>query len=403
MSMKLTLPNGLELADGTVVKLRRFSGVLWVVRFGWYTYSNRQFKGWYFSAIPNQSVLPVNPTDLNGITAVSGKLLDTKPEVPPDISKVPAPPPQPPTPINPEYVPAFISKADKALYDAAFISVADLVALRALCMHKLPDGKIVRVNDAGDQKPAYFIWSAATSEWIPFEFTPSIELVPNEKLLHIDANKLGSTLSITTEKIDDVLYIVLKGVGGVEVSKVDASQFIGTSSLVSVQMEDRVIDGVTHKFLVMTYELEDGELATVECDLSDVLQAYTAEVDGGLKLSNYAFSIDNEVEACSQLNTDQTLQFGQSISLNSVQYDKHGLVVGNKSFSIQMPSLTGSVGSLEFDKLLIYATVDNSGSISGQTIDISRTVNDASTHHQIPTAKAVNIRADDATSKWYSY
>lgn len=401
MNSKLVLPNGLEIADGTIVKLQRFPDSIWIVKFGWYTYNNRHYNGWYFCSVPDQRTLPINPDDLKYITAVSGKLIETRPEVPPDTPEAVQPPPPPPTPINPEYIPAFFSKADKALYDAAFISVENMAALAALSCRPLPDGKIVRVNNTTSGKPEYYIWSQEIKTWDRFEFAPSLKLAPDEKILYIlDEEKLGTTLSISIERIDDVNYVVLRGVDGLEVSKFDATMFIENSSLKRVYIEDRLIDGQVHKFLVMEFELPDGTTSKVECDLTDVLQAYTAEVGGGLKLANYAFSIDNSIEPCSTLNTDQTLVFGQSISLNSVQYDNHGLVVGKKAFSVTMPSLTGTVGSLGLDKLLTYVSIDNTGQLIGSTIDITQVIDRNSTHQQIPTALAVETRAESAEAVW---
>lgn len=400
MSRKIILPNGLELAEGTIVRLKRFDGVSWVVKFGWYTYNQRQYKGWYFCSIPEQNILPINPTDLSDISAISGKLIENHPEVPSDTCKDVHPPQPPPTPINPEYIPAFISKADKALYDAAFISVPSTAALYALASHPLPDGKIVRVNNV-DGKSKYFIWSETEKSWDIFEFAPSIKTIDDEKIIYVtDDEKLGTTLSINCEKESDKLYVVLRGINGVEISKFDASMFIENSSLKRVYIQDKEIDGQIHKFLVMEFELPDGTIVKTECDLTDVLQAYTAEVGGGLKLANYAFSIDNQVEPCSDLNTDTVISFGTTVSMNSIQYDNHGLVVGKKSFTLTIPDLSGSIGSAGLSKLLTYAHIDSSGELRGETIDVTQYIDQSSTHTQIPTAKAVQDRAELAESVW---
>lgn len=400
MHSNLVLANGVEIANGTLVKLVRFPDVFWVVKFGWYEYNDRIYKGWYFSSVPNQSVLPINPQDLAEMSIVSGKLIDTHPEVPPD--NVPGPG-CPPSPINPEYIPAFVSKVDKAFYDAAFISVESLAALEVLNHHKVPDGKIVRVNNV-QGSVEYYIWSQTSRTWDKFEFTPSISLVDDEKILHMDDGKLGTTLSITTDRQDDTVYVVLKGIEGVEISRFDASMFIQASSLRRAYIEDKYIDGQLHRFLVMEFELPDGTLSTVECDLTDVIQAYSAEVGGGLKLANYAFSINNHIEPCSKLNDDTQLAFGQSVVLKSVQYDDHGLIIGQSEAAVTMPSISGEVGSLSPNKLLTYVTINDTGQLSGSMIDITQTVDESSTHTQIPTAKAVylqtNEAADEAMSTW---
>lgn len=398
MTPKLYISEDVQVADGTLVKLKRFSEILWVVKFGWYQYNNRQYRGWYFLAVPSQNILPVNEIDLRDISIVSGKLVETEPEVPQTPQEVPERPPCP-GPINPEYIPAFVSKADKELYDSAFISVPNLAAMHAINPHTLHDGKIVRVNDV-EGKPKYFIWNATDKTWDTFEFTPSVSTRPGEKVISVDEGIIWSTLTISIELIEDTPYIILNGIDGIEIARVDATMFTESGSLESVTVEDRYIDGVLHKVLVMTFRMADGTITTVECDLTEAMSIYSAEVDGGLKLANFAFSIDNTVEPSSGLNSDINLEFGTTVVANTVKYNNHGLICGYKQISISMPSLIGQVGAKDYSKLLTYAEIDNTGQFTGQAIDIVTSISDVSTDQQIPTAKAVYTSVVDHETTW---
>ena len=398
MTPKLRISDEIQIADGTLVKLKRFPDILWVVKFGWYQYNNRQYKGWYFLSVPTQNVLPINTIDLSDISIVSGKLIETEPEVPQTPQEPPERPPCP-GPVNPQYIPAFVSKADKELYDSAFISVPNLSAMHAINPHTLHDGKIVRVNDV-DGKPKYFIWNATDKVWDTFDFAPSIKTKPGEKIISADEGVVWSTLTISIELIDAVPYIILKGIDGIEVARVDATMFTESGSLESVTVEDRVIEGVVHKILVMTFRMADGTITTVECDLTEAMAVYSAEVDGGLKLANFAFSIDNVVEPSSGLNTDINLEFGTTVTANTVKYNNHGLICGYKQISISMPSLIGEIGAKDYSKLLTYASIDNNGQFTGEVVDIVTSISDESTDRQIPTAKAVYTSVTEHESTW---
>ncbi len=58
----------LELYPGQHVKLNRFSDTLWVVCYGWYSWGgNRKVCGWYLVSCVDQTIKPVQDTDLDDI------------------------------------------------------------------------------------------------------------------------------------------------------------------------------------------------------------------------------------------------------------------------------------------------------------------------------------------------
>lgn len=172
--------SNLKLVDGNVVILARLPGLKWVLHDGWYNYNGHQYKGWYFASIPSQTILPVNPSDLRMITVVSTKNNDMDPEFPDHHHCYPDDPgglfpPVPPTP-EPEK-PAFFSKKLKQQLDQAFISVPNIKKRNELNRGKckVPDGKIVRVNNV-EGKVKYYEWSALEDEWLELDVVTSADL-----------------------------------------------------------------------------------------------------------------------------------------------------------------------------------------------------------------------------------
>ena len=165
----------------------------------------------------------------------------------------------------------------------------------------------------------------------------------NDKIISLTNRELASTLSITTEKaLDGRQYIILKGINGVEISRFDASVFVTSGMIQSVTIQDLPVPGGgTDKFLVITFITADGT-STVQVDLEEIIEVYTAAVDGGLTLngSTNAFSITNTVTPnTAGVNTDKTVTFGSNLTLNTITYDAHGSITGTKQITIQIPSL----------------------------------------------------------------
>lgn len=151
MANTIVVPGtGLELQDGDIIQIQKFPNVSQILHNGWYIYEGQQTMGWYICSIPDQIVNPIVGEDLIGcivISKASGQV----------------PPPLPPLP--PEGV-LWYTIEDAKQVNAAFITVQDIEARDALDPIKLPNGKLVRVNDAGSGVTKYYRWDVATYEWI---------------------------------------------------------------------------------------------------------------------------------------------------------------------------------------------------------------------------------------------
>ncbi len=165
---KLVVPGtGVELVDGSIVILARFPGTKWIVHNGWYSYQGIQSFGWYFCAIPSQTILPVSDEDLKLITVVDSGCCPSYPSgsCPPYLPYPPgACPPYPP-----EMPPVFTKQRAWQL-SRAWISVDTITQRDNLDKGIITDGKIVRVNETPDGTPGYFRWDAAKNNWVPETF-----------------------------------------------------------------------------------------------------------------------------------------------------------------------------------------------------------------------------------------
>lgn len=56
------------LSVGSIVQILRFPKTRWIVREGWYTHDNEVQNGWYLSAIPSGSIIPLTQEDMRGMT-----------------------------------------------------------------------------------------------------------------------------------------------------------------------------------------------------------------------------------------------------------------------------------------------------------------------------------------------
>ncbi len=222
-------------------------------------------------------------------------------------------------------------------------------------------------------------------------------VVAGDKVLSLEGELLKSTLSIGTVKENDITYVILKGIGGQEISRFDASDFVKDGMLDSVALEySTEIPG--HRVLVFTFNTASGK-EKIKVDVTEFIDTYTAAAEGGLKLDGNEFSIKNEVEASGPINTDVAPGFGETVVLKAVKYDAHGLVTGTGNFNFTMPSIVGGeIGGSA--KLLRHVQIASDGTLTGVDIDISTALNESSKHTQIPTAKAVYEAIQDAKTLW---
>lgn len=155
----LVLPTtGSRLFSGDVVRLSRFPGMKWILQNGWYYYDGRQQNGWYFSSVPEDTVIPVNDSDLLTLSVISTNNTQQCPPFYPGGNPQDCLHLYPPHPPHPE----------DNLGNKSMITVDTITERNALCSKHLQHGRIVRVNDVkGEVK--YYEWDAIKFTWIDVE------------------------------------------------------------------------------------------------------------------------------------------------------------------------------------------------------------------------------------------
>lgn len=201
-----------------------------------------------------------------------------------------------------------------------------------------------------------------------------------------------NSLSLTMADDNGKVAIQLNDKDGNLISKIDVATLIGNGELISASLDQS-------DNLIINYSIF-GHTEQIVVDLSEVSNEYYAKNGGGILIdNNNEISINNSVTPNSSLNTDKEPSFGDNMLINFVNYNANGLITGVGNFNIRIPSLSGTVGQKDtYSKLITYLELNNSGELTGQTIDITKVVDDNSTDNQIPTARAVN----NELSKWTS-
>ena len=124
----------------------------WIIHRGWYIFQDVQNFGWYFEAIKDGEILPVSIIDLQLCTLVTVKTQGSEQY---DGRVV-------------NYTRPF-TKSDAEVLNRTFITVETIEQRDNLDKHKLVNGRIVRVNDAGGVV-VYYAWNAATHTWDKVDF-----------------------------------------------------------------------------------------------------------------------------------------------------------------------------------------------------------------------------------------
>lgn len=157
---QLNVPDtGVKLTEGSIVILAKYPSIKWITHYGWYDYNDQQQMGWYFSSIPDQSILPVTSDNLRYLTLVSdsGRC--------PHGPHLPPPPPKP-VPIIPQ--PELIDQINRS-----FITVDTISERDDLDTTNFPTGKLVKVNNVEGQ-PKHYEWDQTKQRWLSTTFEDSV-------------------------------------------------------------------------------------------------------------------------------------------------------------------------------------------------------------------------------------
>ena len=163
----LVTDTGVIINDGSVVILSQYPNVKWLIKNGWYTYKGKQYNGWYFSSIPANNTMPVDTSDLSGITLVSGPNC--------------CPPPPGPVPPGPGPSEERFTHELRIQLERAWITVDTIEQRDRLNIRHVPDGKVVKVNDVGGSVK-YYSYDQSLSTWVEEVFGLDGSFVKKEDL-----------------------------------------------------------------------------------------------------------------------------------------------------------------------------------------------------------------------------
>lgn len=154
------------LRRGNVVKLADYEDLLWVVNQGFYILDDEVLSGWYLYQVNGSTILSFT-SDLqdnaelvtyNPYSDLPGPYPVPKPNYFPGSDKCNCPSPRP-------YAPSVrITKEEKQLYDAAFVTVQSEADLERLDASTIPEGKLVRINTT-DGQANYYQYNKETHTW----------------------------------------------------------------------------------------------------------------------------------------------------------------------------------------------------------------------------------------------
>ena len=98
-----------------------------------------------------------------------------------------------------------------------------------------------------------------------------------DKILSLENGQLKSTLTFTKETIDNVEYLIIKGIDGQEIGKVDTAEFVKDGMIDSVVMSDNNV-------LTITWNTDAGKEATT-IDFSKYIDTFThLGAENGIKV-----------------------------------------------------------------------------------------------------------------------
>ena len=149
-----------KVYENSVVVLFRLPDTKWILHCGYYSYNGVRQKGWYFSSIPSNTVMPVFIEDLVAMKVISG------PQPVPPPGPHPPFPPCPPGPHPPAPIPIIFTPEDKKMIDASMITVETLEDRDRLSGDWLINGKIIRVNNV-EGAVEYYEWQSDNQQWVP--------------------------------------------------------------------------------------------------------------------------------------------------------------------------------------------------------------------------------------------
>lgn len=169
--------------------------------------------------------------------------------------------------------------------DGADITLADVASTGAAADVTIANDKITATNVEG-----------ALTELATSIENNVIKISSGEKVISkSEGNELSTTLKMVVEKQGETGnqkdYIVLKGINGVEITKVDASQFLKDGMLSNAELVTAKEEGVTEEvpYIKLSFNTDAGQ-QDIRFSVSSLVDTYTSGNSTALTVDNYTIT-----------------------------------------------------------------------------------------------------------------
>lgn len=152
----------------------------------------------------------------------------------------------------------------------------------------------VSIADSGDKITATNV-EGALAELADRITNKNVSVDSNEKILAVTNNVLSTTLSVAIEKQGESGnqkdYIVLKGIGGEEISKVDATTFVKDGMISNAELFSTAESGISLEtpYIKISFNT-DGPSEPIRFSVKDLVDTYTSGDATALEINGYTIT-----------------------------------------------------------------------------------------------------------------
>lgn len=266
--------------------------------------------------------------------------------------------------------------------DGAGITLADVASTGAAADVSIADenNKITATNVEG-----------ALEELADAIADNKVTVASNEKIISMsNTNELSTTLTMVVEKQGETGnqkdYIVLKGIGGAEITKIDASNFLKDGMLSNAELVTEAEQGVTEAvpYIKLSFNTDAGQ-QDIRFSVSSLVDTYTSGDTNTLTVSNYTITPV----------TAPVAENGTALTTGGQVYTA---IAATKGQDIQ--TITGETATTQGDYINVKVTATKGASDDNYTLSTTsnvttHTVSDATdSNNGLATAKDVKDYVD---------
>jgi hypothetical protein len=171
--------------EGDIVVLSEYPENFAIASHGWYEYEQTRTNGWYFILLPRRETIPAANVNVSLLTVVT-----STPCTPPCPTPIPDP--------------------DEHTQHRTFITYDTIAQRDGLTPEFIPNGRIVRVNDAGEGHPEYYEWDAQEETWRIWDIQEHLSSIDSH-ISESDARITEAEKDLETRRQNDILENALSG------------------------------------------------------------------------------------------------------------------------------------------------------------------------------------------------